>query len=275
MTPMRAMRMVEESFDEDKERSTMTSLSATPSWLLPALLSMVAGSVDVVGFLALGGLFPAHITGNLVVLAAHYTTGRFSHLGPLLAVPVFVATLTSTTLAATAFERRGHSPRRTLLILQLVLLMACLGLWIVLGPWPDANLPGAVLVAMVAVAAMATQNVLGRLYLKGLPTTTAMTGNAEQLVIDLVKLPRSQQSADVVRVGHTLNVTFTCVLAWAAGCVASAALEFRYNLGALALPITLAALAVLADELASETRKVVGNQAHRMNAQSERRNLTN
>src|SRR5262245_28835901 len=75
---MDELQDVSSAFDEDKERSTVTALRATPFWLLPALLSMVAGSMDVVGFLALGGLFPAHITGNLVVLAAHYTTGRFS-----------------------------------------------------------------------------------------------------------------------------------------------------------------------------------------------------
>ena len=39
-------------------------------FLLPAVLGMTAGAVDVTGFLALGGLFTAHITGNLVILAA-------------------------------------------------------------------------------------------------------------------------------------------------------------------------------------------------------------
>ena len=40
--------------------------------LLPAILSTTAGAVDVIGFLALGGLFTAHITGNVVIVAAHY-----------------------------------------------------------------------------------------------------------------------------------------------------------------------------------------------------------
>ena len=62
-------------------------------WLLPIVLSTTAGAVDVIGFLALGGLFTAHITGNLVVLAAHYVTGGFSQIGPLLSVPVFVLVL--------------------------------------------------------------------------------------------------------------------------------------------------------------------------------------
>lgn len=52
--------------------------------LLPAVLSTTAGAVDVIGFLALGGLFTAHISGNLCVLAAHYLTGGFSQVVVLL-----------------------------------------------------------------------------------------------------------------------------------------------------------------------------------------------
>src|ERR1700683_5758148 len=46
-------------------------------WLLVAVLRMTAGLVDLFGFLAFGGLFTAHITGNIVILAAHYITGGF------------------------------------------------------------------------------------------------------------------------------------------------------------------------------------------------------
>ncbi|KAF5408641.1 MAG: hypothetical protein Udaeo2_12020 [Candidatus Udaeobacter sp.] len=52
------------------------------SWLLPAVLSRTAGAVDVIGFLALDGLFTP-ITGNVVIVAAHYVTGGFSQIGPL------------------------------------------------------------------------------------------------------------------------------------------------------------------------------------------------
>jgi hypothetical protein len=43
--------------------------------LLPTVLSVIAGSVDVISFLGLGGLFTAHVTGNLVILAAHLVDG--------------------------------------------------------------------------------------------------------------------------------------------------------------------------------------------------------
>jgi uncharacterized membrane protein YoaK (UPF0700 family) len=42
--------------------------------MLPFTLSLIAGSTDVFGFLSLNGLFTAHITGNLVILAAHLIT---------------------------------------------------------------------------------------------------------------------------------------------------------------------------------------------------------
>lgn len=43
--------------------------------MLPTVLSVIAGSVDAIGFLGLGGLFTAHVTGNLVVLVAHLAIG--------------------------------------------------------------------------------------------------------------------------------------------------------------------------------------------------------
>ena len=44
--------------------------------LLTFVLSVIAGSVDVIGFLGLGALFIAHVTGNLVILAARAAAGE-------------------------------------------------------------------------------------------------------------------------------------------------------------------------------------------------------
>src|SRR5881392_779799 len=85
-------------------------------WLLPTVLSTTAGAVDVIGFLALGGLFTAHITGNLVILAAHYVTGGFSEIGPLLSVPVFVIVLG---IIMVLFPNKAtRRTRRTLLLIH-------------------------------------------------------------------------------------------------------------------------------------------------------------
>ena len=47
-----------------------TAAMPSPSerWL-PTLLSVIAGMVDVIGFLSLG-IFTAHVTGNIVVIGA-------------------------------------------------------------------------------------------------------------------------------------------------------------------------------------------------------------
>src|ERR1700692_3315630 len=79
--------------------------------LLPTVLSLVAGSVDAISFLGLGGLFAAHITGNLVILAAHVVSGGSAELAPILSVPIFVAVLGLTRLLAGGLEAiRPASP---------------------------------------------------------------------------------------------------------------------------------------------------------------------
>ena len=88
----------------------------TARFLVPTVLSMIAGAVDVIGFLALGGLFTAHITGNLVILAAHYITGSFGEIAPLLSAPVCVVVLG----VITVMFIRKPTPftRRALLVIQ-------------------------------------------------------------------------------------------------------------------------------------------------------------
>jgi Protein of unknown function (DUF1275) len=100
-------------YSDFQKRNGMTTASKREShvccWCLPAILSTTAGAVDVIGFLVFGGLFTAHITGNLVVVAAHYVTGGFGQVGPVLAVPVFVAALGLVVLLFGGIESRGKS----------------------------------------------------------------------------------------------------------------------------------------------------------------------
>src|SRR5258706_561540 len=75
--------------------------------LLPFVLSMVAGSTDVIGFLGLGGLLTAHITGNLVILVARIVANDPLPLSYLIAVPLFVIVLGMTRLLVAALEQIG------------------------------------------------------------------------------------------------------------------------------------------------------------------------
>ena len=120
-------------------------------WLLIAALSATAGAADVSAFLGLGGLFVAPIIGNLVVLAAHYVSGGFSQIGPLLSVPVFVFVLA---LVTSFFA--GKEPRaalRALLILLWALLSGFLALGVAFGRLTDPDSVFATCCGMLGVAA--------------------------------------------------------------------------------------------------------------------------
>jgi uncharacterized membrane protein YoaK (UPF0700 family) len=209
---------------------------------LPYLLATTAGAADTIGFLALGGLFSAHITGNVVVLAAHYTVGGFSQAGPLLAIPVFVAVLGAVALV---FERRQNAGSlRALLFVQAALLSGCLGLGIKFGPFTNPDSAMAVLVGMLAVAAMATQNAMVKLAMQS-PSTAAMTTNTTQLVLDLASLIlRKKDGGELAETRRRAKATSGCLAGFVGGCVAGAVLESHFGLGALALPAILAAIAI-------------------------------
>jgi uncharacterized membrane protein YoaK (UPF0700 family) len=225
------------------------------SWVLPAVLSTTAGAVDVIGFLSLGGLFTAHISGNLCMLAAHYTTGSFSHAGPLLSVPVFIAVLGLVMLVFGRIGKASDASRPALLILHAALLAACLGIGAGFGPFGDPDRPMAVLVGMFAVAAMATQNALVRVSLKDAPATAVMSTNITVLAIDLATLARRPGDPDALaRARRRLGMTLPCVVGFVGGCAAGAVLENTVGIWALALPVVLAAIAVPLGEMWNDGR---------------------
>ena len=100
---------------------------------LPPVLSVIAGMVDVIGFLSLG-LFTAHVTGNLVVIAAQLLRGGPPHLAQILAVPVFMMAVAAAWLIAKALDRQGPALLHPLLLFQFLLLAGVLILSVVGEP---------------------------------------------------------------------------------------------------------------------------------------------
>src|ERR1700738_3008303 len=153
--------------------------------LLPTVLSVIAGSTDAIGFLGLGGLFTAHVTGNLVILAAHVVSGGAAPVAPMLAVPVFMVALGVTRLLAGGLESIGLASLRPLLLLQFLLLAGFLVLCVAAGPGIDPNAANAILAGMLGVSAMAVQNALVQFSLKGAPSTAVMTSNVTRFAMDV------------------------------------------------------------------------------------------
>jgi len=212
-------------------------------WLPPTVLSTIAGATDVISFLALGGLFTAHITGNLVILAAHYITGKFGQIGPLLSVPIFVVVLSLVTFAFVTKPTR--IARRGMLILQAVFLTCFLGFAVAFGPFPDPDSAIAVLTGMLGVAAMAIQNGVVRQALPGSPSTAVMTTNVTRVAVDFARLARGHAvDAERVQIRHRTDVTLLSVIGFVTGVVAGAVLETYLGLWSLVFPVLLAAVSI-------------------------------
>ena len=72
-----------------------------------------------------------------------------------------------------------------------------------------------------------------------------MTTNITQLTVDLATLARSRRNPDeLAQAGRRARVTFPCIIGFVVGCAAGAALEVKFGLWALVLPVALAVIAI-------------------------------
>src|ERR1700732_2836848 len=106
---------------------------------LSTLLSFNGGFVDTAGYLALQGLFTAHVTGNFVTIGAALAFGSAGVITKLLALPVFCVVIIGTRLAFSSpiASRKPVLPK--VLTLKLLLLTIGAALAIVLGPFKQAD----------------------------------------------------------------------------------------------------------------------------------------
>jgi len=151
-------------------------------------LSFVSGFVDVVGFVALYGLFASHITGNFTVMGSDIVHSSSGLIAKLLALPMFLIFVAITRFVVRGYEQSTRSPLRALLLLQSALLVCCMFVGQSVSPVTDPDKAGPILAGLLGVSAMAVQNGYGRLILASHPSTTIMTVNCTQAVIDFIDM---------------------------------------------------------------------------------------
>ena len=161
---------------------------------LPPLLSVIAGMVDLIGFFTLGNVFTAHITGNLVLVAAVAVHGGPVNLAQALAIPVFAVALAAVWLVAKGSQWRGPGLARLLLSVQFLLLAAVLIFSVITKPSANPHGSTATIAVMIAVSAMACQYALLRLAVPGAISSAVMTGNLTNTVLALMDLLSDRKS---------------------------------------------------------------------------------
>jgi len=206
---------------------------------LSTSLGFIAGYVDTLGFIALMGLFTAHVTGNFVLLGSELIHPDHGAIIKLVAFPAFILAVAVARLISLRNSAGDASTASLLLLMQAFLLTAFMAAGLSAIPIDDTSQPLPLLAGTLGAAAMGLQNAASRLVLSHLAPTTVMTGNVSQLVIDAVDLiwqnDQSVRKAAKARISRMLPP----VLAFAIGAVCGAFGVASISFWALLVPISL------------------------------------
>lgn len=216
-----------------------------PTSILPLLMSLNAGFVDTAGFLALQGLFTAHVTGNFVTFGAAIVLGTSGALAKLLALPVFCVVVIVTRLFSFCLPGVGLPIFRSMLAIKMLLLAVGGAAAIYFGPFVEGDSWQAITTGMILVAAMAIQNAAHRVHMGTDPPTTLMTGTTTQIMIDVADLLRRAPVSVLVVAKPRLGKMSASVAAFALGCAAGASLYAKFGTWCFVLPPLIALPPVL------------------------------
>ena len=218
------------------------------------MLSLAAGCVDAVGYLGLGQIFVANMTGNTVLLglALGQAQGQAA-LRALVALAGFVVGVAAgAAIVGPGRERSAWTPAVTAaLALELVVLAAFAVGWFLADAEP-AGLAVYPLIALPSLAMGVQSAAVRRLGIPGV-ATTYITGTLTDLTEGAIARLRPALYAavsDGERSGQTrpsargLLLPADVWLAYGAGAVIVGVMAVRWPLGVLSVPVAVLALVV-------------------------------
>jgi len=210
------------------------------------VLAAIAGYVDTLGFVALFGLFTAHVTGNFVLIGAALTGNGSGIFLKLIAFPAFIfGVVLSSVLVRSLPESLSTKGARVLYAVQALLMLAFCVVGFLAVPVQQSDDGLVLATGILGAIAMGVQNAHARLIQRiGVPNTV-MTGNVTQVVLDAMDLLSSRIDGEARQIARErFNKMAPTILAFTGGAIVGA-FAYRYA-GFLALLLPCAALAWLA-----------------------------
>ena len=235
--------MTKESNPQHREPPNLGAVPRDPESRVPIVLSAIAGMVDVIGFLSFQ-LFTAHITGNLVLIAAQLVSGGLPNISVILSIPVFALAVVIAWLIARELSRRGPRSSKPLLLLQFLLLICVLIISVIFAPAQNPHELMAVVAPMIAISAMATQFTLLRQEFPQSPSTAVMTGNLTNAVLSLMDIISRREPASS-EASQRLKKTAIALGGFFGGCITGALAVLLLGNWSWSLPVILAGMAVV------------------------------
>jgi uncharacterized membrane protein YoaK (UPF0700 family) len=213
----------------------------------PILLSLNAGYVDTAGFLALHGLFAAHITGNFVTLGMALVSGTSGIWAKILALPTFCLIVFISKLLASSMPKFGLPVLRTLLALKVFFLIAAAVVALSIEISHKGDEASVIITGLLLVSAMALQNAISRIYTSPVPATI-LTGPLTQMMIDIADLVRGVTPTEQAVIKPRLYAIATNVISFAIGCGISALLFSQIGMFCFLIPPVLALIPTVMGE---------------------------
>jgi uncharacterized membrane protein YoaK (UPF0700 family) len=222
---------------------------------IPKVLTFNGGYVDTAGFLALQGLFTAHVTGNFVTIGASLAHGTSGIVAKMMALPMFCIVVGLVRFSSDYLSRLGATFLNMLAAIKIGLLIMAAILAIRFGPFRDGDSAMAIITGMTLVAGMAIQNAIHRIFFPKDPPTTLMTGSTTQIMLDLADLLRRNLPPETRVVARKRCATlFASVCVFAVGCAVAALAFMHFGMAVFVLPPAVAALVFLPGIQASSSQ---------------------